>query len=85
MPNVYEELGRRKKADTLADFLADQGCTAAMAEAMDQEQWRAIAKHARVNMPSPLTQVLVIERLRKVRVLDTGSADELAQTWEAPR
>ena len=79
MPNVYEELGRRKKADTLADFLADQGCTAAMAQAMDQEQWRAIAKHARVNMPSPLTQVLVIERLRKVKVSVVDTAPRLLE------
>ena len=69
MPNPYELVGRLRKAAALADYLADQGFSSEMAAAMDQDQWRAVATHARVNMPSALSQVLVIEQLRKVRTI----------------
>ncbi len=64
MPNQYEEASRLRKVIALADFLADQGCTAELAAVMDQEQWRVIAKHAGVYAPSAETQRLVILRLR---------------------
>jgi len=82
MSNQFELAGRLRKVIALADFLADQGCSAEMAAAMDQEQWRAIAKHAHVNMPSAETQSMVLERLRKMKV---RVADTAPRLLEAPR
>ncbi len=74
MSNQFEIAGRLRKVVALSDYLSDQGCTGEMAAEMDQDQWRAIAKHARVNMPSPESQSLVVERLRlrKAGVVDTA-------------
>jgi hypothetical protein len=62
--NPYEDAARTRKAFALAARLLKHNITADEAERMSLEQWRQLAKVAKVNSPSADTVAAAIEALR---------------------
>ncbi len=70
MSNPHEGAARIKKAEALALFLRENNLTAVEAESMTQDMWDGVAKLAKVNTPSPVTQQLTIEKLKRMEKAD---------------
>lgn len=65
MANVYELLGREKKAAAIAVVLQRHGVSALDMERGDAADWERVATAAHVWTPSEATKAAVLEMLRK--------------------
>jgi hypothetical protein len=63
--NPYEDLGRLRKAQKLADALRDWDFTAEELEHLPDAGWLVLASHAKVKPPSQETQRMAIEFVRQ--------------------
>lgn len=74
--NPYEQLGRERKARTLADYLQANNWSTQAAEVLSPLQWTWITAKLGLNPPSDETIKLVIEQLRARAKLLPGAPDD---------
>lgn len=74
VPNAWELLARRNKAERLASMLFTHKIPSSAAVDMDLSQWRRLALAAGVKMPSLEAQVMAVGILRD-KEKEHGSAE----------
>ena len=63
--NPYEALARENKAAALAAWCRAQGIAPELLEVASDTEWRALALHAGVKVPSRQTRALVLAKLKE--------------------